>query len=84
MSSPQPVEETLTEKMHRVMKDEPDLVFSLEVNLFGGRPFIRVSKPGATPRSKLVDLLPVILGDESMKHSDILEMLVHVLREAGR
>lgn len=65
---------------------EPDLIISLERNIWGGQPFIRLSKPGATPRSKPVQVLThVIVGDEQTQpHSALLAMLAEMLKQAGR
>lgn len=74
----------LTEQLQAAIR-EPELTISLERNLFGGQPLVRLTKPGATSRSKPINLVPVIVGDtETQPHSAIVRMLADMLEKAGR
>lgn len=77
-------DDELTRNMRRVLRDTSELTFKLCVTLWGPGSCIEVTKPGATDRSKPIRLLPLIFGAEGDKHSDVLQLLVDVLREEGR
>lgn len=73
-------------KRFRAAAREPDLIIQLDRSLFGGQPLLRLMKPGATARSKSIELVPVIVGgsDGQETHSAMLRMLADLLEEEGR
>ena len=61
------------------------LAIDMEVNVGRMQPFVRLSKPGRTPRSKPVLLMPLLLGDgETQKASDMLRIIADIMAEEGR
>lgn len=77
--------EELTQKMRGVLRDEPRLILMCDINIWNSQPFIKVCKPGATERSKPVTLLPAMFGASNAgRLSDVLQILVDVMREEGR
>lgn len=65
---------------------EPNLIIELDRNLFGeGQVLLRLMKPGASTRSKPVQLVPVIIGEPwKQKHSDLLRIIADMLEKSGR
>lgn len=61
---------------------EPTLQITLSRNLFGGQNLITLAKPSPTPRSKPVQLVPIIVGDKGQTHADMLRHLANALEQA--
>jgi hypothetical protein len=77
-------EPSLITVLRQNIRDLPELIFRLECNLWTGELFVRISKPGQTARSKPIDIAPAIFGVPGSKHSEILQILVDILKEEGR
>ncbi len=62
----------------------PNVSFELDRNLFGGNPIVRITTPGATPRAKRIQPVPVIVGDPGQTHADLLRQIADVWEQAAR
>lgn len=61
-----------------------ELQIHLTWTVFPHRNAVGLYGPGATPRSKPVRLVPLIVGDEGKSHADILRLLAEAMEGAGR
>jgi hypothetical protein len=60
------------------LQDNPGLlIIELDCNLFGGLKLMRLKKPGATARSKPIDILGFVVVGES--HPDLLRSLADAI-----
>lgn len=77
------MDESLTDRYYAALR-EPLLEIHLDRNhLFGHQPLIRLMKPGATARSKPVQLLPVLVGVDGQTHADMLRHLAEAIEQAN-
>lgn len=70
----------LTEKLRQALRT-PNVSFELDRNLFGGQALLRITVPGKTPRSKRVQPVPLIVGEEGQTHADLLRHLANAFLE---
>lgn len=79
---PQPA---LIDQVRQVLREEPHLVFSTGRTLIPDAPYVEVQRRFPdSPRKRHERILPLMLGPDDAKLSDILRMLVDLLAEEGR
>jgi hypothetical protein len=71
----------LTDRFHEALCN-PHVAFELDRNWLGGQALVRITVPGKTPRSKRVQPVPVIVGEDGQTHSDLLRRLAPALEQA--
>lgn len=80
--SPQPRDVVAETEAFYAALQRHDLIIELAAGMFSGRKGIRLLVPGATPRSKPVQVGPAIVGDPGDDHPDLLETVAAAMRLA--
>lgn len=76
----------LTARFEAAMR-EPELILTVESAWSLGDGMVtavRFAKPGATSRSKPVELCPMLVGKRDEPAADLLEQIAALMRQAGR